>query len=155
MHSGILLPKTQQPYPNVEAIQFVKDFAQGLYNTKQIKENGRVPLPFVLAWLWRGRNIDTANAALPLSKKFLERCDLELVFYSESESTTLPTNLPLSSRVENIESTLTQHIIALAFLSVKQIIMMKWKIHKPNCFNIDHWLKDVMDVNGTGNIRPQ
>jgi hypothetical protein len=32
----------------------------------------------------------------------------------------------MGSRVENIESTLTQHIIALAFLSVKQIVVMNW-----------------------------
>ena len=50
----------------------------------------------------------------------------------------------LGSRVENIES--TQHIIALAFQSVKQIIMMNWKVQKPNCFNTDNWLKDFMDL---------
>ena len=52
------------------------DLAQGIYNTKQIKENGQIPLPFVLAWLRRGRNIDTSNVALPLSKEILEKCDL-------------------------------------------------------------------------------
>ena len=50
----------------------------------------------------------------------------------------------LGSRVENIES--TQHIIALAFQSVKQIIMMNWKVQKPNCFNTDNWLKDFVDL---------
>ena len=49
-------------------------------------------------------------------------------------------------RAANIEATLMQHIIALAFMSVKRIIMMNWKVQKPNCFNTDNWLKDFMDL---------
>ena len=52
----------------------------------------------------------------------------------------------LGSRIENIKSTLSHHIIALPFLSVKLILMMNWKISKPNCFNIDNWSKDLMDL---------
>ena len=39
-----------------------------------------------------------------------------------------------------------QHIIALAFMSVKRIIMMNWKVQKPNCSNTDNWLKHFMDL---------
>ena len=39
-----------------------------------------------------------------------------------------------------------QRVIALAFLSVQQIIMMNWKMHNPNGFNIDNWSKDLMDL---------
>lgn len=52
----------------------------------------------------------------------------------------------LGMRVENIQSTLSQQIIALAFLSVKQIILMNWKSPQPNCFNIDIWLKYFIDL---------
>ena len=57
-----------------------------------------------------------------------------------------PLTCHLGSRVENIESTVTQRIIALAFLSAKRIILINWKIRKPNCFSIDNWLKDFLDL---------
>ena len=37
-----------------------------------------------------------------------------------------------------------QHVIALACLSVQQIIMMNWKTHNRNGFNIDNWSKDLI-----------
>ncbi|KAL7397330.1 hypothetical protein ABVT39_020256 [Epinephelus coioides] len=52
----------------------------------------------------------------------------------------------LGTRIESIQSKLTHHIIALAFMSVKRIILMNWKSHKPNCFNIDNWLKDFLNL---------
>lgn len=41
---------------------------------------------------------------------------------------------------------LTDRIIALAFLSVKGIVMMNWKLHKANGFSIVSWLKVFMDL---------
>ena len=57
-----------------------------------------------------------------------------------------PLTCLLGSRVENIESTVTQRIIALAFLSAKRIILINWKIRKPNCFSIENWLTDFLDL---------
>ncbi len=52
----------------------------------------------------------------------------------------------LGSKVENIHARITQRIIALAFLSVKRTILMKWKIRKPDCYNKNTWLKDSLDL---------
>lgn len=49
-------------------------------------------------------------------------------------------------RVNNIQLMLRQQFTALAFWSVKCIIVMNWKIRDPNCFSSDIWLKEFMDL---------
>lgn len=39
-----------------------------------------------------------------------------------------------------------EHLIDLAFLSVKRIILINWKVKKPSCFNIDKWLNNYLEL---------
>ena len=57
-----------------------------------------------------------------------------------------PTVGLLGSKIEGVTSKAFQHLIALAFLSVKRTILINWKVRKPNCFSIDSWLKDYLDL---------
>ena len=52
----------------------------------------------------------------------------------------------LGLKLDGIESKALQHLLSLAFLSVKRIILMNWKIRKLNCFCLDQWLKDFIDL---------
>lgn len=40
----------------------------------------------------------------------------------------------LGLKLDEVESKVLQHLLSLTFLSVKRIILMNWKIRKPNCF---------------------
>lgn len=37
-------------------------------------------------------------------------------------------------------------MIALACLSTKHMILMKWKVKKPSCFSRDRWLEEFLDL---------
>ena len=52
----------------------------------------------------------------------------------------------LGAKVDGIQATLIQRLVALACLSAKRTIMLNWKILKPNCFSIVNWLRDFMDL---------
>ena len=36
--------------------------------------------------------------------------------------------------------------IALACLSTKRLVLMNWKVRKPNCFNFNRWLEDFLNI---------
>lgn len=52
----------------------------------------------------------------------------------------------LGNKAEEVKSNELQYLINLGFLSAKRIILMNWKVRKPNCFHIDGWVKDYMDL---------
>ncbi len=55
-----------------------------------------------------------------------------------------PTVGLLGSKTGGVTSKDLQHLIGLAFLSVKWTILINWKVRKLNYFNIDSWLKDYL-----------
>lgn len=52
----------------------------------------------------------------------------------------------LGGEVDGVKSAETQHLLTLAFLSVKRIILMNWKVRKLNCFCLHNWLKDFVEL---------
>ena len=48
-------------------------------------------------------------------------------------------------KMETVDVT-AQRLLKLAFLSVKRIILMNWKVRKPGCFCLHQWLKDFVDL---------
>ena len=57
-----------------------------------------------------------------------------------------PSACLLGSKIDEVCSKEVQDLIGLAFLSVKRIILMNWKVRKPNCFDVDRWLEDFLDL---------
>ncbi len=45
----------------------------------------------------------------------------------------------LGNKIDQVTSKELQHLLDLAFLSVKQIIIINWKGRKLTCFKIDNW----------------
>jgi hypothetical protein len=86
--------------------------------------------------LWNGPSI----------KRFWKDVICNLSYILKVKIALCPLICLFGRRAANIEATLMQHIIALAFMSVKRIIMMNWKVQKPNCSNTDNWLKHFMDL---------
>ena len=52
----------------------------------------------------------------------------------------------LGKCIDEVTSKELQYMLDLAFLSVKRTILINWKVRKFNCFNIDCWLKDYLEL---------
>lgn len=52
----------------------------------------------------------------------------------------------LGGKLESVRDGKMQKIIALAYLAVKRIILLNWKVRKPICFNKETWLLDFLEL---------
>ena len=52
----------------------------------------------------------------------------------------------LGKRVAGLHNVGTQKIISLAYASTSRIILRNWKVRKPNCFSLDNWLSEFLEV---------
>lgn len=52
----------------------------------------------------------------------------------------------LGKKVEGVNSKITQKLIALACLSVKRTILINWKVRKPNCFQLEKWIEEYLEL---------
>merc|ERR1712131_19897 len=53
----------------------------------------------------------------------------------------------LGCQIEGVElSKELQYLLGLAFLSVKRLILLNWKVRKPNCFDMNIWMRDFLDL---------
>ena len=52
----------------------------------------------------------------------------------------------LGKQVEGVIPPKFLYLLDLAFLSVKRTILINWRVRKSNCFNIDNWQKDFLDL---------
>lgn len=57
-----------------------------------------------------------------------------------------PTIAILGKNVEGVKSKTTQKLIALAFLTVKRMLLINWKVRKPNCFLLDKWVGEYLEL---------
>ncbi|KAF3852923.1 hypothetical protein F7725_006278, partial [Dissostichus mawsoni] len=57
-----------------------------------------------------------------------------------------PATCLLGSPLNGITSTFASKLIALACLSTKRLVLMNWKVRKPNCFNLNRWLEDFLNI---------
>ena len=52
----------------------------------------------------------------------------------------------LGKQIEGATTKKIQYLLDLAFLSAKRLILMNWKVKKPNCFDIVNWQKDFLEL---------
>lgn len=52
----------------------------------------------------------------------------------------------LGNMMDNIKPKTIHYIVYLALMSVKRKILMNWKIRKLDCYNIDNWLAEFLDL---------
>lgn len=51
----------------------------------------------------------------------------------------------LANTIDNLSKPI-QRLVTLGFMSVKRIILKNWKIRKPECFYIQNWVKDFINL---------
>ncbi len=91
----------------------------------------------MLAWVWDDGYSCTFTVALPRDKRILVRDYLCTLF--EMNFPLCPVVGLLGNKRDQVTSKELQHLLDLAFLSVKQIILINWKGRKLTCFKIDNW----------------
>lgn len=60
--------------------------------------------------------------------------------------TPCPLDCLLGKRTQDFKSKSLNNVISLGFLAAKRIIMMNWKKRNHNCFDVQNWIKDFLDL---------
>lgn len=84
----------------------------------------------------------------PLVKQFWTDIikDLNLLDGSTAEIEPCPIACVLGVEMSSVQSRMMRHVLLLAFVAAKRIILMNWKERKQNCFHIENWRRDFMDI---------
>ncbi len=89
------------------------------------------------------------------NKNILGRSPKTLCFMLNMDVSLCPEVCLLGVKMDGVKSGVIQQLLILAFLSVKRVILMIWKVRKPKCFCLNHWLKDFrINNDGTCSLGP-
>uniref|UniRef100_A0A667ZNP8 Reverse transcriptase domain-containing protein n=1 Tax=Myripristis murdjan TaxID=586833 RepID=A0A667ZNP8_9TELE len=82
----------------------------------------------------------------PEIRKFWEGVQNTLCSIINDDVLMCPEVCLLGAKMDGVKSEEIQQLLTLAYLSVKRIILMNWKVRKPNCFCLNNWLKDFIEL---------